>query len=243
MELGTILLLGACAYGIYYFKTESDQVKKDAEKKIKDEQKKNEDLQYAVKNLQDIVNPNAGEHQPNLSMSAIMISGGLTLSHNEIDLVIKNNSKIDVEIGDFRSDLYIAGEKSLKCQPSNNSRVLIKPGKTVTYRLYARGGEIIQKYDNVKRALNSLLDRDGTSLQKDTFIPVEMNPVDLDIAFFWFWTGGKSPVNVYNIPGSFRYKSAGWTVDTPWTGYNAAVKSQRNANPSLWDEYEDTVES
>lgn len=243
MELGTILLLGACAYGIYYLKNKTDEVTEEYLDRLEDERQKNEDLQSTVNNLQNIVNPNSTEHQPNLSIAAAMTSGGATLSHNEIDLIIKNESDIDVEIGDFRADLYIAGVKSLKCLPANNGRILIKPGKTVTFRMYARGGEIIQKYNEVKRLLNEMIGRDKTELQKDTFIPATDNPIDLDIAFFWFWTGGKQQVNVFNIPGSFRYRYAGWTVATPWAGYNAAVKNQRKANPSLWDEYEDTVES
>ena len=41
----------------------------------------------------------------------------------------------------------------------------------------------------------------------------------------------------YDIPGSFRWKSAGWTVGTK-TGYNAAKEKQQDKNPSYWEKYD-----
>lgn len=240
MDLGSILILGALAYGVYYFTqgkgSQDNQDDQDYKTKYEDEKQRNEQLQNAVDELEDKVNPNTNEHQPNLSITSIMQSGGLTLSHNSIELVIRNNSSIDVELGDFRCDLYLAGVKSLKLMPANNGQIVIGANKTVTYKMYARGGEAIQDVGEVKRMLNKMLGDDKKKFSTNTFIPIQMKPVELDVACFWFWKGNDEKLVFYNVPGSFKYRYDGWTVGTPWVGYNAASESQRKNNPSLWDD-------
>ena len=239
MELGTIITLGVLAFGAYKINSrnrESEEYKsqlEDAKDKYNDLLKQNEVLINKI-------DPNKNEHQPDITITGAMKTGGLTYTHNRIILYITNNSSIDVEIGDFKCDLYMAGFKSLLLQPANINQVVIKPGKTVEFTLYAKGGKAISNVGDVKDDYYGLIKSDtylmDLYMQRGFYIPYEYAPVELDMAFLWFWKGGYEQVRVYNVPCSFEYGGAVWTVGLPWKGYNRASSK---AAGSLWNDIED----
>lgn len=229
MELGNLLVLGALAYGVYKIYTRKNESEDDSfyKSKYEDEKEKNADLRKENEELYNKIDPNETEHQPDLVITGAMQSGGLTYTHNMFILYITNNSEIDVEIGDFKCDLYMAGYKSLLLQPANINQVVVKPGKTHAFKLYARGGRAINEVKEVNN--------EWSQLDMGKNIPVEYAPVELDIAFLWFYKGGYEQVRVYNVPCSFEYKGAGWTVSAPWVGYNRAKNQEAG---SLWNAIE-----
>lgn len=242
MELGTILILGALAFGAYRIASRKSESNSDSyyKEKYEDEKKKNEDLREDNQELVDKVNPNENEHQPDLTITGTMTTGGTYFTHNMIVLHITNNSAIDVEIGDFKCDLYMAGYKSFVLQPANIAQVVIKPGKTVDFKLYARGGQSTQSVWDVWSAFENMINSDPELLAiqpagEPAKIPVKWSPIELDIAFLWFWKGGYERVNVYNVPCAWDHPFLAWTVGSPWVGYNRAADK---AAGSLWNEIE-----
>ena len=231
MELGSILFLSALAYGFYKLSQRGKESQDSYYKtKYEDEKEKNSDLQDEVEDLNNKINPNENEHQPELSITGSMVVGGVDWTHGRIVLYVTNNSKIDVEIGDFKGDLYMGGYKSLILQPANIAQFTLAPGETKEFTLYARGGNVIQDAGYVYDAF--------VALGLDTWIwniPIEYTPVELDLAFLWFWKGGYEQVRVYGVPCSFEYGGAGWTVGVPWKGYNRAFNQ---AAGSLWNAIE-----
>lgn len=192
-----------------------------------------------VEILEDKVNPNKNAHAAPVIFSANVHQGGHTLNQTEIILNCTNTSDSVVEIGDFRANIWLANIKSYRCIPANIGNVKIPAKSTVSLRLYAGSGIISQKYVDVKRALNKLYDgKDSSYMRKGTFIPLAKMPVILNIQYLWFWKGGEEECFAYDVPGSYTWKSAGWTISSK-SGYNAAVENQQDKNPSYWEKYDE----
>ncbi len=230
-------IIGAMAAGmaVYFFSKKEKEF--DAERK--QHQEYVDQLLKDNEALENELNPNNGLYQSPVVFTATMNCGGHTLNQNEIILNCTNLSEGSVTIGDFRAKLWICGVESYKLIPANINSIKIPAGKTVSFRLYARNGIAIQSYVEIKRKINMLADdRDSSFMRSDTFIPAYDMPVELDIDYLWMHNAGEDEeCHVLGVPGSFRWKSAVWTVGNK-VGYNAASESQQKKNPSHWQQYD-----
>ena len=222
----------------WYWASETDEAQKELENERKNHEEYVDTLIKENKDLQHRLNPNTGVKQSPVVFTVTMISGGQTLNQNEIILNCTNTSEAMVEIGDFRANMWLAGFKSYKVIPANIYGIKIPAETTVSFRLYARDCIAVQNYADAKRALNMMYDgKDQSFMRADTYIPMDELPVLLTMEYLWYWSGGFEECFAYDIPGSFRWKSAGWTVGTK-TGYNAAKEKQQDKNPSYWEKYD-----
>lgn len=227
----------SAALALYWAK-QRDEIQSELENERASHKEYVDELVKENKDLQNRLNPNSGVKQSPVVFTVTMISGGVTLNQNEIILNCTNTSDAMVEIGDFRANMWLAGFKSYKVIPSNLYGIKIPAHSTVSFRLYARDTIAVQNYVEAKRALNVLYDgKDQSFMRADTYIPMEQLPVLLNMQYLWYWSGGFEECFAYDIPGSFRWKSAGWTVGTK-TGYNAAKEKQQDKNPSYWEKYD-----
>lgn len=239
MKLSKIFGLASAALALY-FSRQKDEVEKKYSAQLKEERKQHEayvdEILKENKELQNIVNPNAGSYQSPVVFTATVNAGGQTLNQNEIVLNCTNTSGVQVEIGDFLCNIWIAGIKSLKIMPANITSIKIPAKSTVSFRLYARDQIAIQNYENVKKSLNMMCDGTNKSFMRaNTYISSDRKPILLNMQYLWYFKGGEEVCYAYDIPGSYRWNSAGWTA-VPKVGYNAANENHRKKNPSYWDD-------
>lgn len=214
--------------------------KRDLDVRYDEQQKQNQQYQQELVDIiseqEKIINPNGSADQPPVSIVGAVTMGGLTLNMLEIELTIKNNSKIQVEMADWRTELSVGGIKSIRVIPSNLASVIIPAGQTRVFRLYARGDEAFPgNYKTVKDSLTAMMGK--KQFGSNLYIPAKDKPAELDIAVLWDVEGNEKEAKIFNIPCSFQYPSAVWTVGT-WTGYNAGKPKQQEKNPSYWDKYD-----
>lgn len=233
MSLSKIIGYASAALAVYFYKQSSD-----LENEIKSEKKAHEDyvreLLAANSALENKINPNLGSYQSPIIFSATMRSGGQMLEQNEITLNCTNPTDSIIEISDFQARIWLAGYMADLCIPANIASIKIPANKTVSFRLYARYGKMFRNYVEVKRALNLLYDGKNTStMRAGTFIPLDKEPVLMNMQYLWVGKGFEDKCYVYDVPGSFRWKYAGWTVGA-YVGYNAGDENQQKKNPSSW---------
>lgn len=239
MKLNTVIGLVSAGVAVSLYSTVSE-----IQEEIKEERRQHEryikSLLEENEELEDRVDPNSNSHQAPVVFTATMRAGGHTLNQNEITLTCTNISDSTVDLGDFRANLWIAGVKSLKIIPANINSIRIPANSTVSFRFYASGSPIaIQNYIDCKKRLNIMYDgKDSSFMRSNTFIPLDKSPIELDLEYLWYWSGGEEECQVYGVPGSYRWKSAGWTAGTK-AGYNAANESQQDKNPSYWERYDE----
>lgn len=236
MSLFSKLIIAAGAVGFYLYKKDVDErIRKQEE----DQQKILADMLDKVQEAEDKVNPNGSANQAPITMSATVKMGGITLNQLEVWLNIRNNSNAPVEIGDFRSRIFVGGVRSERVMPSNISHFIIPANKIVRVRLYARGDVAYpNNYNEVRRLLAPLCGSSGISIPNYTTIPLEKSPVELDIQYLWYWKGGEEECVNYDVKGDFMYRFATWTVGS-YEGYNAGNKNQQQRNPSYWEKYDE----
>lgn len=233
MSLSEIIGYASAALAVYFYKQSSD-----LEKEIELENKAHEayvrELLAANSALENKIDPNLGSYQSPIIFSVTMRSGGQMLEQNEITLNCTNPTDSIVEISDFQARIWVAGYMADLCVPANILSIKIPAKKTVSFRLYARYGKMFRNYIEVKRALNLLYSGKAASTMKaGTFIPMENDPVLMNMQYLWVGKGFEDECFAYNIPGSFRWKYAGWTVGS-YVGYNAGNENQQKTNPSYW---------
>lgn len=235
MSLSEIIALGAAGLAWYFYKESSDleaQRKKDRE----DHAEYVAELLRENSDLQDKIDPNLGAYQSPILFSVVMRSGGQMLENNEIVLNCTNPTNNIVELRDFQAVLWIAGYWADMCVPSNTTGIKIPANSTVSIRLYAKYGQLFRKEAEVKRAINLMYDgTDSTFMRKNTYIPLEDAPVMLNMQYLWVGKGFEDECFAYNIPGSFRWKYAGW-IHGASVGYNSAKEKEREKNPSHWED-------
>lgn len=232
MNLKSIIGILASAAGVYWYKKVLDAEYEDRVEDLNAERQAYVD-EIAKKDA--IINPNGSSSQPPVSIVGSVTMGGLTLNMLEICLTIKNYSTVDVDLGDWRSVLTVGGVTSLRVFPSNLIRVNIPAGQTREIRLYARGDVAYPGADVLKEVKRGLVG--DSRLSKGTMIPASKRPAQLDIDVLWYWSGGQEEAHIYNVPCSFYYPYAGWTVGQ-WVGYNAGKENQQDKNPSYWEKYD-----
>lgn len=233
MSLSEIIGYASAALAVYFYKQSSD-----LENEIKAEKKAHEDyvreLLAANSALENKIDPNLGSYQSPIIFSVTMRSGGQMLEQNEITLNCTNPTDSIIEISDFQARIWVAGYMADLCIPANIASIKIPANKTVSFRLYARYGKMFRNYVEVKRALNLLYDGKNTStMRAGTFIPLDKEPVLMKMQYLWVGKGFEDKCYVYDVPGSFRWKYAGWTVGS-YVGYNAGNENQQKNNPSSW---------
>lgn len=235
MSFKKIIGLIASGLALYWYKQEMESsYKEDLEKQQQEHEDYIRELLKENDRLEDIVNPDGdAEHAP-VVFSASMRQGGVTLNQTEITLTCTNTADYPVEIGDFQALLWIAGLKSLKCIPANVGEVKIPAKSSIDFRLYAAGGIVIQDYVACKRAINRIArGKDTSVMQANTFIPLSEKPILLNLQYLWYWKGGEIECFDYDVPGSYRWKFAGW-VHGSKAGYNAAKENQAENSGSYW---------
>lgn len=233
MTFSEIFGLVSAGLAVYFYKKKSD-----AQEESKQEQEAHDDYVAALLDekakLEDKIDPNLNAYQSPVIFTATVRSGGQMLEQNEIILNCTNPTDIKIELSDFQAYIYICGYKADLCVPANLSSIKINPGATVSFRLYARYGKMFREYVQIKKALNMLYDGTNSStMRADTFIPLSDVPVELDIQYLWEGSSFSDECFVYNVPGSFRWKYAGWSVGVK-SGYNAADEKDQKKNPSHW---------
>lgn len=233
MNLSKIIGVASAGLAVYFYKQfadlqdESDREKKDREAYLNAVLREKEELE-------DRIDPDTNAYQSPIVFTASVRAGGQLLEQNEIILECTNPTDSIIELADFQSRIWIAGYMAELCIPSNLSSIKILPKRTVSYRLYARFGYMYRNVGNVKRALNRLYDgKDQSLMRKNTFIPLSKAPVLLNIQYLWIGKGFEDKCYDYNIPGSYRWKFAGW-VPGAKAGYNAADENEVERNPNAW---------
>lgn len=238
MKISKIIGWASAALALY-FNNQKNAIEEKYSEELKREREQHEayvnELLDENKNLKDKYDPNSTSHQSPVVFTASVTAGGQTLNQNEIVLNCTNTSSVQVEIGDFLCNIWIAGIKSLKIMPGNIGSVKIPAKGTVSFRLYARDQISIQNWESVKKALNVMYDgKSKTVMRADTYISADKKPILLTMEYLWYFKSGEEECFAYDIPGSYRWKSAGWTA-TPKAGYNAANENHRKKNPSHWE--------
>lgn len=232
MSLSKIIGLASAALAVYFY-TKNEESSEQLVAAQKEHEKYVNQLLEENQKLEDIINPNNDVLQSPVVFSVSMRSGGQMLEQNEITLRCTNTSDSIVEIGDFQARVWVAGYMADMCVPANISRIKLNAGETKSVVLYAGYGRFFLDYVDVKRALNILYDGKNTStMRMETFIPLSKAPVLMNMQYLWYWKGGEEECFVYDIPGSYRWKYAGWTCGK--TGYNAGNENQQKKNPSHW---------
>ena len=233
--LKTVIGLASGALGLHYYKLNLDAQFEEQRQALEKERQAYID-ELAKKDK--IINPNGDANTPPVTIVGAVHMGGLTLNMVEIELTIKNTSSIQVELEDWRCELSVGGIKSLVVIPSNIAGIIIPAGQTRTFRLYARGQMPFPRglYNSVKDALEDMA-IPPRPFKANFSLPASQKPAELDIAVLWNLEGETQEAYFYNVPCSFTYHYAGWTVGI-WTGYNAGKEKQQAKNPSYWTKYD-----
>lgn len=233
MGIKKIIGLAAAGVAVYLY----DQTKKQEEqvKKMREDHEKYVAALLAEKEeLENKIDPNGNADKAPVVFTVTMYQGGVTLNQTEIYLNCTNKGKVDVELGDFQAFLWLAGVKSLKLMPANIGSFKVSPGRTVSFRLYAGDGIVIQDYVDCKKRLNYLGKGESTSVMKSgLFIPLYREAVLMNIQYLWYFSGGETKCYAFDVPGTYTWKYAGWVHGTN-AGYNAANEKEQKKNPSTW---------
>ena len=233
MTLSEIFGLVSAGLAVYFYKKKSD-VQDAYDQEVKDHEEYVEVLLNENEELEDKLDANINAYQSPIIFTATVRSGGQMLEQNEIILNCTNPTDSYVELEDLQARIWIAGYMADLVVPASISNFKIAPGKTVSFRLYARYGKLFREYVEVKRAINQLYDgKNTTTMRAETFIPLSDDPVLMNIQYLWVGKGFEDECFVYNVPGSFRWKSAGWTIGNG-SGYNAGDEKDQKKNPSHW---------
>lgn len=232
MNVKSIIGILSGAVALFWYKSALDA---EYNKLKKEFDKERQEYVDEIAERDAIINPNGSVNNPPVAIVGSVTMGGLTLNMLEIELTIKNYSDVDVELGDWRCRLTVGGVVSERVIPASLLRVKIPANKTRVVRLYARGDEAFPSSALIKEVKFGLLN--GASLTKGTMIPAELTPAELDISVLWYWSGGEKEAHIFDVPCSFYYPYAGWTVGV-WVGYNAGNKNQQDMNPSYWEKYD-----
>ena len=222
----------ACAW---FLKDKNADVVTDVEKKLEDKDQYIEQLLEENRRFQEQIDPNNEENAAPCSFAYTLKVGGLGFQQMEIWLSVRNNSDVEVQIGDFRGDLSIAGYSCTGVIPSNLQKITIQPKQSIRFRYYAEHEYPFQRgvYKNVRRALNALIGKSGTTIKSNTTFEASLKPTKMNLEYLWYWKGGEEECRTYNIVGDLVYKYAGWAVGSH-VGYDAADKHQQKKNPSHW---------
>lgn len=229
MSIKSIIGLLAGVVGIYWYKQDLEA---EYQERQKEQQRQMQALLDDIAERDKIINPNGSTNQPPVTIVGEVTMGGLTLNMLEIVLVLKNYGSVQVELKDWFCELSVGGIVSGRVFPANLSGVIIPAGQTREFRLYARGDEAFPGvYGTVKSSLAAMLGQD--KIKANTYIPATDSPAELDIQVLWDVEGNEREVQMFNVPCSFSWPFAGWTVGL-WTGYNAGKEKQQAKNPSHW---------
>lgn len=237
MGFGKIISLVAAGVAVYFYKQSSELKEQNEREKEAHEDYVNE-LLREKEELQDKIDPNANSYQSPVIFTASMRSGGQMLENNEITLHCTNPTDSTIELADFQARIWIAGYMADLCVPANLVSIKIPANKTVSFRLYAQYGQMFTNYNDVKRALNIMYDgKNQSKMRKETFIPLSDSPVVMNIQYLWVGSSFEDECRVYDVPGSYRWKYAGWVHGSD-AGYNAGNEKQVKRNPSHWNNTE-----
>lgn len=235
MEFSKIISLIAAGVAVYFYKQSSELKEQNEREKKAHEDYVNELLQENEE-LQDKIDPNVNSYQSPVIFTAAMCSGGQMLENNEITLYCTNPTDSIIELADFQARIWIAGYMANLCIPANLVNIRIPANKTVSFRLYAKYGQMFTNYNDVKRALNVLYDgKNQSTMRKETFIPLSKSPVVMNIQYLWVGRSFEDECYAYDVPGSYRWKFAGWTHGAD-AGYNAGKEREVEKNPSHWND-------
>lgn len=235
MGLNSLVGLAAGGAAVYLY-MQTEEQKKEIERMRADHQAYVEQLLKEKEELENKVDPDGNAEKAPVTFTVTMYQGGVTLNQTEIYLNCTNTGGVAVELGDFQGYLWLAGVKSYKVYPANIGSFKIAPGKTVSFRLYAREGVIIQDYVDCKKRLNILGRGKNTSVMKaNMFIPLSKKAVEMNFHYLWYWSGGETECRAFNVPGTYKWLYAGW-VHGNNAGYNAANPKQQEKNPSHWSD-------
>lgn len=223
------LLVGGLA--LYWYK-------KDFDAELENERKAHLDyvnqLLSEKEELENKIDPNGSAVAPPVTITATMRTGGQMLEAKEIILNITNNSDINITLQDFQAHMWVCGYMADRCVPSNITSIRIPARKTVEFRMYAEYGQMFSNYIDVKRALNKMYDgKNSTFMRAETFIPLDKAPVVMNLQFLWVGSSFEDECFMYDIPGSFRWKYAGWTEGND-VGYNAANTKSEYLDDTYW---------
>lgn len=248
MEFNKIIGLASAALSLWFYKKTKDEVNA-AREEIEEERKNHADyvneLLSENERLEDKVDPNKNANQPPVTITATMRVGGQMLEAKEIVLNITNTSNIALTLKDFQAHIWVCGYMADLCVPSNVNSIRIPAKTTMEFRMYAEYGKMFSNYVDVKRALNKMYDgKNSTFMRAGMFIPVDKAPVVMNLQFLWVGSTFEDECFVYNIPGSYRWKYAGWTEGAD-AGYNAVNPKSRYLDDTYWnntDEINDVVD-
>lgn len=239
MSLKRIIGLLASGLAFYWYKKSDDA--EDLAREKEHEQYVNQ-LLAEMDKLEDRINPNDNASAPPVTITASMRVGGQMLEAKEIVLNITNHSDINLTLQDFQAHLWVCDYMADRCVPSNITSIRVPAKKTVEFRMYAEYGQMFSDYVAVKRALNKMYDgKNSTFMRADTFIPLEKAPVVMNLQFLWVGSGFEDECFVYDVPGSFRWKFAGWTEGKD-AGYNAANTKSKYLDDTYWNNTDEIAE-
>lgn len=233
MNLKSIIGLLASGLAVYFYRKDLNG---ELEKERKDHLDYVNQLLSEKERLEDKIDPNKNASAPPVTITATMRVGGQMLEAKEIVLNITNNSDINLTLQDFQAHMWVCGYMADRCVPSNITSIRVPARKTVEFRMYAEYGQMFSNYVDVKRALNKMYDgKNSTFMRAGMFIPLEKAPVVMNLQFLWVGSSFEDECYVYDVPGSFRWKYAGWTEGKD-AGYNAANTRSGELDYTYWDD-------
>lgn len=239
MNLKSIIGLLASGLAVYLYRKDLNG---ELEKVRKDHLDYVNQLLSEKERLEDKIDPNENASAPPVTITATMRVGGQMLEAKEIVLNITNNSDINLTLQDFQAHMWVCGYMADRCVPSNITSIRVPARKTVEFRMYAEYGQMFSNYVDVKRALNKMYDgKNSTFMRADTFIPLAKAPVIMNLQFLWVGSSFEDECYVYDVPGSFRWKYAGWTEGKD-AGYNAANTKSQYLDDTHWNNTDEIAE-
>lgn len=239
MNLKSIIGLLASGLAVYLYRKDLNG---ELERERKDHLDYVNQLLSEKERLEDKIDPNENASAPPVTITATMRVGGQMLEAKEIVLSITNNSDINLTLQDFQAHMWVCGYMADRCVPSNITSIRVPARKTVEFRMYAEYGQMFSNYVDVKRALNKMYDgKNSTFMRAGMFIPLEKAPVVMNLQFLWVGSGFEDECYVYDVPGSFRWKYAGWTEGKD-AGYNAANTKSQYLDDTHWNNTDEIAE-
>ena len=239
MNLKSIIGLLASGLAVYLYRKDLNG---ELEKERKDHLDYVNQLLSEKERLEDKIDPNENASAPPVTITAIMRVGGQMLEAKEIVLNITNNSDINLTLQDFQAHMWVCGYMADRCVPSNITSIRVPARKTVEFRMYAEYGQMFSNYVDVKRALNKMYDgKNSTFMRAGMFIPLEKAPVVMNLQFLWVGSSFEDECYVFDVPGSFRWKFAGWTEGKD-AGYNAANTRSQYLDDTHWNNTDEIAE-
>lgn len=239
MNLKSIIGLLASGLAVYLYRKDLNG---ELERERKDHLDYVNQLLSENESLEDKIDPNKNASAPPVTITAAMRVGGQMLEAKEIVLSITNNSDINLTLQDFQAHMWVCGYMADRCVPSNITSIRVPARKTVEFRMYAEYGQMFSNYVDVKRALNKMYDgKNSTFMRAGMFIPLEKAPVVMNLQFLWIGSSFEDECYVYDVPGSFRWKYAGWTEGKD-AGYNAANTRSQYLDDTHWNNTDEIAE-